>query len=52
MGMPYGCAIDMWSFACILAELLTGYPLFPGECGRGGCIGWGGRSLLICAWNR
>ena len=21
----------MWSFGCILAELLTGYPLFPGE---------------------
>ena len=24
-------AIDMWSFGCILAELFTGYPLFPGE---------------------
>lgn len=24
-------AIDMWSFGCILAELYTGYPLFPGE---------------------
>ena len=23
--------IDMWSFGCILAELYTGYPLFPGE---------------------
>jgi serine/threonine protein kinase len=21
----------MWSFGCILAELFTGYPLFPGE---------------------
>ena len=21
----------MWSFGCILAELYTGYPLFPGE---------------------
>ena len=23
--------IDMWSLGCILAELYTGYPLFPGE---------------------
>lgn len=23
--------IDMWSLGCILAELLTGYALFPGE---------------------
>ena len=23
--------IDMWSLGCIIAELLTGYPLFPGE---------------------
>ena len=30
-GLPYGVPIDMWSFACILAELYTGYPLFPGE---------------------
>ena len=21
----------MWSLACIIAELFTGYPLFPGE---------------------
>jgi serine/threonine protein kinase len=32
LGLPYGCEIDMWSFGCILAELLTGYPLFPGGC--------------------
>lgn len=31
LGVPYDTAIDMWSFACILAELCTGYPLFPGE---------------------
>jgi dual specificity tyrosine-phosphorylation-regulated kinase 2/3/4 len=31
LGIPYTCAIDMWSFGCILAELLSGYPLFPGE---------------------
>ncbi len=24
-------AIDMWSLGCILAELFSGYPLFPGE---------------------
>jgi serine/threonine protein kinase len=30
-GMAYGTPIDMWSFGCILAELYTGYPLFPGE---------------------
>ena len=29
--MPYSMAIDMWSLGCILAELYTGYPLFPGE---------------------
>lgn len=23
--------IDMWSLGCILAELLTGFPLLPGE---------------------
>lgn len=31
LGLPYGPAIDMWSLGCILAELYTGYPLFPGE---------------------
>ncbi|XP_067861455.1 dual specificity tyrosine-phosphorylation-regulated kinase 4 isoform X2 [Heptranchias perlo] len=31
LGHQYGLAIDMWSFGCILAELFTGYPLFPGE---------------------
>jgi dual specificity tyrosine-phosphorylation-regulated kinase 2/3/4 len=31
LGIPYTCSIDMWSFGCILAELLCGYPLFPGE---------------------
>uniref|UniRef100_UPI00398E4123 dual specificity tyrosine-phosphorylation-regulated kinase 4 isoform X1 n=1 Tax=Pristiophorus japonicus TaxID=55135 RepID=UPI00398E4123 len=31
LGNQYGLAIDMWSFGCILAELYTGYPLFPGE---------------------
>ena len=31
LGLPYLYPIDMWSFGCILAELYTGYPLFPGE---------------------
>ncbi|KAL4448796.1 hypothetical protein ABPG74_012885 [Tetrahymena malaccensis] len=31
LGLPYGKAIDMWSFGCIMAELYIGYPLFPGE---------------------
>ena len=31
LGLPYDTAIDIWSFGCILAELYTGYPLFPGE---------------------
>jgi len=31
LGIPYDVAIDMWSLGCILAELYTGYPLFPGE---------------------
>jgi len=31
LGLTYGPPIDMWSLGCILAELYTGYPLFPGE---------------------
>lgn len=31
LGIPYTTAIDIWSFGCILLELYTGYPIFPGE---------------------
>ncbi len=31
LGMNYNMAIDMWSLGCILAELYTGFPIFPGE---------------------
>eukprot|EP01098_Paradermamoeba_levis_P012229 TRINITY_DN5306_c0_g1_i1.p1 TRINITY_DN5306_c0_g1~~TRINITY_DN5306_c0_g1_i1.p1 ORF type:complete len:325 (+),score=82.81 TRINITY_DN5306_c0_g1_i1:118-1092(+) len=29
----YSTAIDIWSLGCVLAELLLGQPLFPGESG-------------------
>ncbi|OAE22547.1 hypothetical protein AXG93_1989s1000 [Marchantia polymorpha subsp. ruderalis] len=29
--LSYDMMIDIWSLGCILAELFTGYPLFPGE---------------------
>lgn len=31
LGMNYHTAIDIWSLGCIIAELYSGYPLFPGE---------------------
>lgn len=27
----YGCAIDIWAAGCLMAEILTGEPLFPGS---------------------
>ena len=27
---PYTQAIDMWSMGCMIIELFTGFPLFPG----------------------
>lgn len=31
LGIPYNCAIDMWSLGCILIEMFNGQPLWPGE---------------------
>lgn len=31
LGIPYTSAIDTWSLGCVLVELYTGIPLFPGE---------------------
>ncbi|CAO3661499.1 unnamed protein product [Rhizopus stolonifer] len=31
LGLDYTKAIDMWSLGCIIAELYTGVPIFPGE---------------------
>lgn len=30
LGAPYTGAIDMWSLACVCAEMYLGLPLFPG----------------------
>lgn len=32
LGVPYTCAIDVWSLGCIIVELVTGQPLWPGDC--------------------
>ncbi|EDQ89105.1 uncharacterized protein MONBRDRAFT_32541 [Monosiga brevicollis MX1] len=31
LGLGYSMAIDMWSLGCILVELYTGHPIFPGR---------------------
>ncbi|CAG9461229.1 unnamed protein product [Pedinophyceae sp. YPF-701] len=31
LGVSYSTPIDMWSLGCIVAELRTGSPIFPGE---------------------
>lgn len=31
LGIPYTASIDVWSLGCLLAELHTGVPLFPGD---------------------
>ena len=30
LGVRYTMAIDIWSLGCILAELFSGFPIFPG----------------------
>ena len=29
----YSCVIDVWSLGCVMAELILGQPMFPGESG-------------------
>lgn len=31
--VDYTCSIDVWSAGCVLAELMMGQPIFPGESG-------------------
>lgn len=31
LGLPYSFEIDMWSFGCIVFELIHGLPVFPGD---------------------
>lgn len=31
MGIEYDAAVDMWSFGCILYELVMGSPIFPAK---------------------
>ncbi|OHT09883.1 hypothetical protein TRFO_04423 [Tritrichomonas foetus] len=31
LGLKYGPPVDIWGFGCILAELITGQPLFPAD---------------------
>jgi hypothetical protein len=30
VGHPYSCTVDIWAVGCILAEMVSGAPLFPG----------------------
>lgn len=31
LGLGYGTEIDMWSLGCVMAELITGRPIFPAK---------------------
>ena len=41
LGLPYDQKVDMWSFGCILAELLTGLVLFQVRHSHSMCFLWG-----------
>lgn len=50
----YGPEVDMWSAGCIMFELLTGKPLFPGRpggMGRGGAFGRVGQAVIALQCN-
>ncbi|KAG1671136.1 hypothetical protein FOA52_005388 [Chlamydomonas sp. UWO 241] len=31
VGAPYGSSVDVWAIGCLLCEMITGRPLFPGQ---------------------
>jgi dual specificity tyrosine-phosphorylation-regulated kinase 2/3/4 len=31
LGQSYGPPMDIWSFGCVLAEMMIGHPIFPGD---------------------
>ncbi|KAK0148320.1 Homeodomain-interacting protein kinase 2 [Merluccius polli] len=31
LGLPFTGLIDMWSLGCVVAELLIGFPIYPGD---------------------
>ena len=55
----YTTTIDLWSVGCVMAELLLGQPLFPGESGvdqlveiiKVGCH-WTWCSVAFCSTDR
>ena len=38
--MHYSQTVDIWSVGCIMAELLTGRPLFPGDDRKSASLSW------------
>ena len=38
--MHYSQTVDIWSVGCIMAELLTGRPLFPGDGRKSASLSW------------